>query len=89
MRSHGTAIIVDPGAPTSVREIDGTVCCHCQRITLIKPGQSASDAGGFCRLCFAPTCGPCADHGVCTPFEAKLLKMEGRKAFYRGIELAR
>jgi hypothetical protein len=87
LRPHGTAVIVDPGAAQMTREIDGVVCCHCQRITFVKPGQSATDCGGFCRLCFAPTCGPCADHGVCVPFEAKLEMLEGRRAFYRGVEI--
>jgi hypothetical protein len=84
LRAHGYAIITDPDAPT--REFDTITCCHCQRIVPIKPGLSAADAGGFCRLCMEPTCGPCADTGTCTPFEAKLERMEGRKTFLRGVE---
>lgn len=75
---HGTAIITDPDAAVPVREFDTITCCHCQAIVFVGPGQSASDAGGFCRLCFRPTCGPCADHGSCTPFEKKLEAMEAR-----------
>lgn len=84
-RTHGYAIITDPDAP--VREFDSVMCCHCQKITLIGPGQKAEDCGGFCRLCMGPTCGPCADAGVCVPFEAKLERAEGRRVFLRGVEL--
>jgi hypothetical protein len=84
--AQGTAIITDPNAPVVTRECDTITCCHCQKIVLVRPGQDASDAGGFCRLCFKHTCGSCADAGVCTPFEAKLERMEGRKAFLRGVE---
>lgn len=85
LRPQGTIIITDPNARTV--EIDTITCCHCQQIVTVKPGQDASDAGGFCRLCFEHTCGPCADHGVCTPFEAQLERMEGRKVFLRNVEL--
>lgn len=95
---HGTAIIVDPNAP--VRELDTITCAHCQRIVFIKPGlvrqgfdagspdnpDTEHDPGGFCRVCMSPVCGPCCDDGRCVPFEVKLLKMEGRKAFLRGVE---
>jgi hypothetical protein len=87
LRPHGTGVIVDPGAPQMVREIDGVMCCHCQRITFVKPGQSASDVGGFCGMCYAPTCEACHQKGVCVPFEAKLEMLEGKRAFYRGIEI--
>jgi hypothetical protein len=73
---QGYAIITDPDAPT--KECDTIVCCHCQRIVFVRPGQSASDVGGFCRLCFEPTCGPCADIGTCFPFEKQLEAMEAR-----------
>lgn len=86
-RPHGTGILTDPYAAVPVRECDAVTCCHCQRITFVKPGQSASDCGGFCRMCFGPTCGPCADNGVCVPFEAKLELLEGRRVFLRGVEL--
>lgn len=98
LRSQGTAIIVDPDAPT--KEFDTITCNHCQRIVFLRPGpiahgfeagdpacpSKAHDPGGFCRVCMQPVCGPCADLGKCVPFEVKLLKMEGRKAFLRGVE---
>lgn len=97
LRSQGYAIITDPNAPT--REFDTITCAHCQRIVFIKPGAvrqgfdkgdagnpSTPDPGGFCRQCMSPVCGPCCDDGRCIPFEVKLLKMEGRKAFLRGVE---
>lgn len=84
-RSGGSLIITDPDAPTV--EMDTVTCCHCNTIVLVGPRQDPADAGGFCRLCMKHTCGPCADLGTCTPFEAKLEKMEGRKVFLRGVEL--
>ena len=83
---QGTAIITDPDAAVMTTECDTITCCHCQRVVHVKPGVAAADAGGFCRLCFKPTCGPCADLGSCTPFEAKLERMEGRRVFLRGVE---
>lgn len=97
LRSQGYAIIVDPDAP--VREFDTITCAHCQRIVFLKPGPARQgfdagdpknpcpdhDPGGFCRQCMQPTCGPCADAGVCTPFEKKLLQMERRDQLLRSI----
>jgi hypothetical protein len=83
LNPQGYAIITDPDAPT--RECDTITCCHCQRIVFVRPGQSASDAGGFCRLCMQPTCGPCADTGACTPFEKKLEEMERRGQLFRSL----
>jgi hypothetical protein len=82
-REFGTLIITDPDAPTVERST--ITCCHCQHVVIIAPGAAAADVGGFCRLCFKHTCGPCADK-PCTPFEAKLERMEGRRVFLRGVE---
>lgn len=82
---RGSAIIVDPDAPTV--ELHTLTCCHCSTVVHFKAGQSETDIGGFCRLCMRATCGPCSDAGTCVPFEAKLEKMEGRRVFLRGVEL--
>jgi hypothetical protein len=84
MREFGTLIITDPDAP--VAEHHTVTCCHCQAVVVIKTGRAAADAGGYCRLCNAYTCGPCADTGTCVPFEVRLLRMEGRRAFLRGVD---
>lgn len=84
--SHrGTAIVVDPDAP--LLELHTITCCHCQRVVHFKAGQANPDIGGFCRQCMKATCGPCADRGVCFPFEAKLEILEGRRVFLRGVEI--
>lgn len=82
-RARGYAVIVDPNAP--LRECDTFTCCHCQRVVFIRPFSDASDAGGFCRLCFKHICGPCADTGTCTPFEKRLEEMEGRRQFLTSV----
>lgn len=83
----GYMIITDPDARGGVAlECDTVRCAHCQRIVPIKPGASASDAGGFCMRCAAAICGPCADHGKCVPFERKLEQMERRDRLLRSIE---
>lgn len=86
MRAQGTIIITDPDAPTV--EIDTITCEHCNTIVPFRPGQSADDIGGFCRQCMKPVCGPCADHGLCTPFEKKLLALERSAALRRQIDSA-
>lgn len=98
-RAQGYAIIVDPDAP--VREFDTITCAHCQRIVFLKPGPGQRgfdpgdpacpspdhDPGGFCRMCMQPVCGPCADTGVCSPFEKKLQEMERRGQLLRTMEM--
>jgi len=67
--------IVDPAAPVA-REWDTITCYHCNKIVRVK-----KDPGGFCRICMKALCGPCADLGKCTPFEAKLEAYEKRMRF--------
>lgn len=80
---RGYAAIVGPDAP--IKECDTITCCHCQRVVFLKPKQDPTEAGGFCRLCFRHTCGPCADRGVCDPFERQLERMEARGATLRSM----
>ncbi len=86
LREGGYAIIVDPNEPRA-RESSTFTCVHCNRIVFVKPFVSASDAGGFCRLCYKPVCGPCVDHGECVPFEAKLEAIEKRGRMLRSLGL--
>ncbi len=73
LKPGGYAISV---GPDSTHEMDTITCCHCQTIVFLKPQQTGADAGGFCRMCMKPICGPCADLGTCTPFEKKLEAIE-------------
>lgn len=74
-RPHGYAICVgDEGPPL---EWDTITCCHCQRIVHMSP--NSTDSGGWCFRCGDGVCGPCADHGVCLPWEKQLELIE-RKA---------
>lgn len=79
----GYAVIVDPNAP--LREHDTFTCHHCNAVVFVKAGCDPSEAGGFCRLCYKHICGPCADKGVCEPFEQKLEAMERRDRFMRAM----
>jgi hypothetical protein len=77
-RAQGYAVIVHPDAP--LVEMDTFTCCHCNGIVAMHDVTGARvDPGGFCRMCFRQTCGPCADQGSCVPFEAKLEQMEARQ----------
>ena len=82
---QGALIITDPGAET--REFDTITCCHCNTIVVIAHRCAPEDAGGFCRMCFKPTCKACAAHGRCTPFEAKLEAQERQYETRRSLGL--
>jgi len=79
----GYATIVDPnvngGRPM---EASTVFCCHCQMIVFLHSlstgKRDENDIGGFCFKCMKPTCGPCADKGVCVPFERKIEQAEAR-----------
>jgi hypothetical protein len=77
-RPQGYAVITDPYAPT--READTFTCCHCNRITFVKPPPEPMP-GGFCRMCMKCICDACCDLG-CTPFEKKLEQMEAQAALW-------
>ena len=91
----GRAIITDPDAARPF-ESDTIMCAHCQRVimtnTLDEHGRKRDhgggkfDLGGNCRLCRKMVCGPCADNGVCDPFEEKLLRMESRGRLLDEVE---
>lgn len=68
------------GNPVIVEKI---TCSHCQKI-FDKPGPN--DDVGFCNMCFAAICIPCAKLDKCDPFERKLERMEHRTRFLRSVE---
>jgi len=59
-------------------EQDSFTCVHCNQVVFIKP---QADLGGFCIKCMKNVCGPCADLGVCHPFEKKVEAMEKGKTW--------
>lgn len=67
----------------SIREQDSFTCGHCSKIVLVGPKQKGEDIGGMCKICYNLICGPCADLGICEPFEKKLEKQEARDRFRR------
>lgn len=89
-RPGGTILVVDPDPPRGtpgVREVDTFTCAHCQRLVEVPVRASPADCGGWCGRCAKPVCGPCADTGVCDPWERQLERLEARDRFLRSIGL--
>ena len=81
----GYALVVGPEGVTY--EADTFTCHHCQLVVYVQPHSPASDAGGWCGVCAKLICGPCADKGVCIPWEKQMEKMEARDRFLRSAGL--
>lgn len=81
-QAKGYMVMVDPDAPKPTQEWDTLTCYHCQKIVKL----TKDDLGGFCRMCMKDVCGPCADHGACTPFEKKLEEYERAAARGRYLD---
>lgn len=62
--------------PEGRREIETFTCCHCNGVADVPP-PTATEVG-FCSLCQARECLPCARKNKCVPFEKKLEAMEAR-----------
>ncbi len=79
----GYVIIDDPDAPSGRIEYETFQCCHCNRHYRREAGQGPP---AMCLRCNQPTCGkkPC---DPCIPFEAKLEAMEGRRRFWKQLEV--
>lgn len=79
-------------SPSSFVERDTFTCVHCNAVVVVPPRGTGGDQGGFCIKCYANICGPCADKGVCRPFELELLRQEAditaRIEFERALEKA-
>lgn len=68
-----------PGGYTFETTLDGAViegetytCMHCNRITMVKPGQRPEDIGGLCKQCMGLVCSQCLETSGCDPLEKKL-----------------
>jgi hypothetical protein len=82
-RENGYATLVDPDRNGGrAMEASTVSCCHCQAVVFLHDlatgKRNESDIGGFCFRCMKPTCGPCADRGVCDPFEKQIERAEAR-----------
>ena len=66
-------------------ERDSYLCCHCQALVTVKPGSGKQRS--WCFRCGKNTCGagPCVTR--CIPFEAKMEAAEGRRRFWKQLEL--
>ena len=82
LRPGGYAVLVDPDAPQP-KEWDTFTCGHCQYIVNVKPFESASNAGGHCKICDKNICSACVDQRECRPL-AKWLEEVERKMDARG-----
>lgn len=86
--------------PARTVEYDTASCGHCQRILFTKPGTAATTyllpgatpdqpwreaPGACCRCCMRPVCLACHAHGRCTPFEARIEAMEGKRRRLQGV----
>ena len=65
-------VFVKPGSATTVYLIQ-----HIDLTT--KRMWWTEEPGAFCRCCMRPVCLPCDDIGTCTPLEAFLEQMEGKR----------
>ena len=77
----GYMITTDPEA--GVREVDTYQCCHCNRHYEREVGKGPP---AMCLMCNDPTCGR-KKCDPCIPFEAKLEAMEGRRRFWKSLEI--
>ena len=80
----GYITITDPDAPTVVEQ-DSYLCCHCQRMVVVQPGSGKLRS--WCHMCNAGTCGGPRCVKNCVPFEAKLEAMEGKRRFWKNLDL--
>ena len=72
----GYSCITDPDLGTI--ESDTFTCKHCNRVVMVKPKTSPTDAGGMCGMCAGLICPACVADGRCLPFEERLARMEAR-----------
>ena len=70
------------GDTKDTKERDTITCCHCNCVVPVDPVNLNI---GFCRMCMDHICLPCADKGICSPFERQLEKMESRARLLKSI----
>lgn len=80
---YGYITITEPDK--SIIERKSYLCCHCQRIVIVRP--SSGTQRSWCFSCGANTCGNKACVVKCVPFEARLEAVEGRRRFWKQLEL--
>jgi hypothetical protein len=74
--------LISAGPDATVAQ-DTLTCVHCNRVTMIQPGQVS---GGYCAMCHALICEACVATGRCEPFEAKLETWERKGALRRAAD---
>ena len=79
----GVVLIDDPDIPGGRTEYETYQCCHCNRHYRREAGKGPP---AMCLRCNQPTCGEKACD-PCIPFEAKLEAMEGRRKFWKQLEI--
>ena len=81
--NYGYVSLTSPGE--RLREANSYLCCHCQRMVIVRPGSGR--VRSWCLNCSAGTCGGKGCVERCIPFEAKVEAMEGRRRFWKQLEL--
>jgi hypothetical protein len=84
-KPDGYLIITGPDGPAV--EADTISCAHCQRVVIMPVRTTDVPDGGWCMTCARALCGPCADAGVCTPFEKRLARAESRGRLLASVGL--
>lgn len=89
--AHGYGVITAPGVTC---EYDTLTCGHCNAIVFTKPGSASTtyllpgrlpdqpwreEPGAGCRVCMRAICLRCCAEGRCTPLEARIEAMEGKR----------
>jgi hypothetical protein len=81
-------------------EFDTTMCGHCNKIILVKPGTATTvyyipqlvgphkeEPGAACKQCMSSICLECYDKGVCVPFMKQIDLMEQRGRMFQTFGL--
>ncbi len=83
LRNKGGYIVISDNLGGGVVEHETYQCCHCSAHFFRKVGQGPP---AMCLLCNEPTCGT-KTCDRCVPFEAKLEAWEGRRKFWKELEI--
>ena len=78
----GYIVVTDPDG--GVQEKETYQCCHHNGHFARNVGQGPP---AMCLMCMQPTCGSKACD-VCIPFEAKLEAWEGKRRFWKELDIA-
>jgi hypothetical protein len=72
-RPHGYVLVT---GERGTREVDTAQCCHCHRHFEVLPNQAATQVGGYCGDCHAPTCSKPACNAGCQNFMRQMERQE-------------